>query len=49
MSRFVKFASAVALVASLAPFAAQARSNFFSTTHQAGQNGAVVSSDSTGG
>ena len=49
MSRFVKFVSAVALVASLAPFAAQARSSDFNTTMQAGQNGASISSNSVGG
>ncbi len=35
MSRFVKFASAALLVASLAPFAAQARSGSLGTTGQA--------------
>ncbi|HTQ70314.1 MAG TPA: hypothetical protein VMH92_02315 [Acidocella sp.] len=49
MSRFVKFASAVALLAALAPFAAQAHSS-----SQTGQNAAAAwasnaPTDSTGG
>jgi len=48
MSRFTKFASAAVLVASLAPFAAQARSGDLGTTAPADKSNAQTSQNNAG-